>query len=290
MSKIKKCFTSRWGEEGILLEVDYSQLEVCALAYLSQDPTLLADLQSGMDLHRMRAAELYHIKPMSVTAAQRRIAKALSFMLQYGAGSKHMAEQLGIPEADARAFVTAYYERYKRVKSWHSGMIAGVTAKAYVPKNIQNTPKGYPAKESIYPSPTGRRYLFRQSDAPAWLAVGMGTDVSFKPTEIKNRPVQGFATGDIMAIARGATSRALVSRGWLGKDVVRVISVHDSQLFDMKKELLYTTNIKEVIHTAMVNTTKDILAEEFDLAFLDSLFLDVDFKAGDNWHDMKEIA
>ena len=92
---IKDCFISRWGSDGYLMEVDFSQLEVVALAILSGDPVLKDDLLSGRDMHRMRAAELFGIPEASVTDGQRQLCKQLSFQLQYGAGYKSMAEKNG---------------------------------------------------------------------------------------------------------------------------------------------------------------------------------------------------
>src|SRR3990167_6042155 len=121
MSRIKECFTSRF-HLGVLMEADYKQLEVCVLAVLSGDKQLKSDLLSGMDLHELRAKELF--RTVAVTKEQRRIAKALSFQLQYGSGPNNMAVNLGIPINVAKAFINLYYERYPAVADWQNANIA----------------------------------------------------------------------------------------------------------------------------------------------------------------------
>ena len=78
MSRIKSCFRSRF-PSGVLLEVDFSQLEVVGVALLSNDPVLKDDIRSGRDMHRRRAAQLFGISEVAVTKDQRQIAKVLSF-------------------------------------------------------------------------------------------------------------------------------------------------------------------------------------------------------------------
>ena len=77
---IKACFKSRW-EDGYIMEVDFSQLEIVGLAILSGDDVLRDDILSGRDMHRWRAAELWSIPESAVTPKQRTTAKALSFQL-----------------------------------------------------------------------------------------------------------------------------------------------------------------------------------------------------------------
>ncbi len=81
MSVIKQCFRSRYPISGVLLEVDFSQLEIVGVAILSGDKALKSDIISGRDMHTVRAAELFGKPEKDVTKAERKIAKALSFQL-----------------------------------------------------------------------------------------------------------------------------------------------------------------------------------------------------------------
>ncbi len=127
MSNIKRAFISRF-PQGKILEADFSQLEIIGLAVLTQDRQLIQDIKEGVDLHSGRASELFGI-PLDVflelmaiddpaTIKKRKIAKALSFQLQYGAGATSMAESNGVSKSLAEKFIANYYERYPSAKVW----------------------------------------------------------------------------------------------------------------------------------------------------------------------------
>ena len=208
MSDILKHYTSRF-PDGYLLEVDFSQLEILVLAFLSGDEQLRKDLLSGADLHTISAQKLFGVSKPS--DKQRKIAKMLSFQLQYGSGAKNMAQSNGIPEATAKKFIENYYDRYPGVKKYQDDMIKKVEANRT--PSSERTKLGRPAGVSEVRSLTGRRYTFKEQDAPEWSA----RDASFSPTQIKNYPTQGFATGDIVPLALGKLfdcNSKLVAKKW----------------------------------------------------------------------------
>lgn len=229
MSRIKECFESRW-KDGLLVEVDFSQLEVIGLALLSNDPVLKNDIRDGLDMHRLRAAELFKIPESAVTPAQRTLAKRLSFQLQYGAGAKSMSEKNGISLELAKQFISNYYKRYRRVAEWQEEVAAAVKA-SRVPSGT-HTAMGYPRGEGVWESPTGRIYKFYEYDAPSWTH---GAPPSFSPTEMKNYPIQGFATADVMALFRAKLLREL-SKDKLLDSVLPINTVHDSVMFDVEDD------------------------------------------------------
>jgi DNA polymerase I len=230
MSRIKECFDSRWKPDGVLLEADFSQLEVIGLATLTMDPQLIKDIASGMDLHTVRAAELFGISEKEVTKEQRRLAKAFSFQLQYGAGAKSMAEKNDVDIHVAKRFIENYYSRYPKVAEWQEATRIAVEA-AREP-TADSTPKGYPKGRSVLESVTGRLYTFREYDAPEWKR---DRTPSFSPTEMKNYPVQGFATADVMALYRGRVYRNLLANEHLRGQVLPINTVHDSIMFDCRE-------------------------------------------------------
>lgn len=230
MSDIKQCFVSRF-PEGRLVEVDFSQLEVIGLALLSNDPVLKSDILSGMDMHRLRAAELFNVHEWEVTKEQRTLAKRLSFQLQYGAGAKSMAAKNGIDKGLAQAFIDNYYARYTRVKEWQNEVADTVWHSRQVSE--RKTKLGYPAGSGKYVSVTGREYVFFEYDGPTWMKDPVP---SFSPTEMKNYPIQGFATADIMALFRMLVFRRIFQDG--SNHAVKMINtVHDSVMFDCENEL-----------------------------------------------------
>lgn len=278
MSDIKKYFTSRFGKAGYIMEVDYSQLEVFALAFLSQDRQLIADLLSGVDLHRVRAAEWLRISEHKVTDKQRKKAKRLSFQLQYGAGYKSMSRDNGISEKAAKDFINSYYRRYPQVLTWQDRMQATVIINRQ-PSN-KRTPLGLPAGQGKLRSLTGRDYVFTEGDAPHW----MSSTTSFRPTEIKNYPVQGFATGDIVQMMLGVLYRHCLEDKEFEVQYFMVNTVHDSIVLDVHEDLLYTIGreVKEVLESAPWH-----LKDKFGIDF--NLPLHVEVTAGRNWLEQQPL-
>ncbi len=106
-------------EEGwLLLDADYSQIELRVVAALADDPTLLGGFERGEDIHRRTAAEVYGIGLDEVTADQRSASKAVNFGLLYGQGAFALAGSLGISQKEAKAFIERYFERMPKVAAW----------------------------------------------------------------------------------------------------------------------------------------------------------------------------
>lgn len=277
---VKDMFISRY-EHGFVVELDFTQIEVFALAVLSGDRQLVADLKSGEDLHRIRAAELFYgsdspSNQARVDSRQRRIAKALSFMLQYGAGAKHMAEELGIPIGVAQKFIKNFYDRYPQVRKWHIELMDQLndTQEITGKHTVHNKIPTYRGELMI---PSGRRYVFEQEDVP-WTS----TEAFWPSTKVKNYPCQGFATGDVIALALSRILRELVkTNGLKATSGIHLIgTVYDSILFDVagapKLEVLL-----DVIRTALHNFA-GYVEEQFDVDML-GLTFPFEIKAGANW-------
>jgi len=258
MSDIKKFFTSRWGEEGYIVECDFSQLEIAVLAYLTQDPQLMEDLKEGVDVHSINAQHLFG---KNFTDKQRKIAKSLSFQLQYGAGAASMAESNGIPLKKAKEFISHYYSRYHEVKAWQD-MIADNVKRNRAPSH-KRTAGGLPAGKSVIDSETGRCYSFHEYDAPSFMRE-RGVDASFSPTQMKNYPVQGFATGDIVPMIVGELFDVLKASPALSKQALLVNTVHDSIVLDVRQEVL-----DEAIETTLkvMESAPKLLRKYFGITF-----------------------
>lgn len=280
MSLVKKCITTRF-KYGTLLEVDYKQLEVFALAFLSDDKQLKEDLIHGVDIHAINAAALAGV-PLHMFLArlasgdplaikQRKLAKTLSFQLQYGAGPSTLAEKNGITLTAAKRFISNYYYRYPRIKEWHIELLQEVKRKR-VP-SPKHSATGVPIGMSTITSITGRRYTFFEEDS--------FNSVSFSPTAIKNFPVQGFATGDIVPLVLGKLHQMIYDKEWQDS-VLLVNTIHDSVLFDIRDFVdlrIIAGRIKEVMENAPL-----YLKQQFGIDF--DLPLKVDMKIGENWQEM----
>jgi len=295
MSAIKKCFPSRWGKEGSIVEADFSQLEVIGVAFLSQDMNMYEDIENGIDAHSQSAAWLapylypgkgYTYKDIregylagdSFFNKFRKSSKGPRFELQYGAGYKSIALNNKISEKAAKGFVEAYYGRYWRLKEWQEENIARVQQAAE--HHGDRTPKGYPARRSTLVLDTGRRFTFIEQDAPDFL-VERGVYTSFSPTAIKNYPSQGFATGDIVPLVMGKLMRKLATKPHLVDKCLTINTVHDSIIFDVHNSVLKESSvlIKETMEAA-----PEFMKETFGIVF--DLELPVDVEAGLTWSEV----
>jgi DNA polymerase-1 len=102
----------------VLVSADYSQIELRIMAHLSGDPALLHAFQTGQDIHRATAAEIFGVQPAEVSADQRRYIKAVNFGLIYGMGAFGLAQQLSIERGAAQQFIDKYFARYPGVAEY----------------------------------------------------------------------------------------------------------------------------------------------------------------------------
>lgn len=115
-----------------LVAADYSQIELRIMAHLSQDPGLLQAFAAGLDVHRATAAELFGLDPATVSAEQRRAAKAINFGLIYGMSAFGLAAQLGIERSAAQAYMERYFQRYPGVARYMEQTRALARQQGYV--------------------------------------------------------------------------------------------------------------------------------------------------------------
>jgi len=101
------------GEPGWqFLAADYSQIELRILAHLSGDPAMIEAFRQAEDIHTRTAAAVFEVEPDAVTAEMRRTAKAVNFGILYGQSAFGLAKALGITQAEAAAFIAAYFETF----------------------------------------------------------------------------------------------------------------------------------------------------------------------------------
>jgi len=281
VSKIREHFVSRYGDEGFIMEFDYSQLEVSCLAYLSQDKQLIADIEKGLDLHTVSAAQWLHKDPKAVTQRERKKAKAMTFQLQYGAGYKSMAQKLKLSERETKDFINAYYTRYAEVKKWQEKNIEKVKLRRFLTDD--RTPSGMPVGKSYLANPTGRRLTFKERESTSWKGI---VETKFWDTEIKNYPVQSIAA-DIVSHTLGKVFRAIKNdERYKDAPVKMIMTVHDSIVFDVGNskvgDMLYKT-----VMNIMTNIV-DIMNRDFNL-HLNPINVPIraDCTHGSNWMDMK---
>jgi DNA polymerase I len=128
--RIRQAFIAPEGH--VLLAADYSQIELRIMAHLSQDEGLLGAFATDKDIHQATAAEVFGATLETVTADQRRSAKAINFGLIYGMSAFGLAKQLGIPRGAAQEYIDLYFARYPGVKRYMEETRAQAKAQGYV--------------------------------------------------------------------------------------------------------------------------------------------------------------
>ncbi|WP_243321990.1 DNA polymerase I [Geothrix sp. SG200] len=102
----------------VLLDADYSQIELRVVAALAEDPVLLGAFAAGEDIHRRTASEVFGVPMDQVTSEQRSASKAVNFGLLYGQGAFALAANIGVSQKEAKAFIERYFERMPKVAAW----------------------------------------------------------------------------------------------------------------------------------------------------------------------------
>jgi DNA polymerase I-like protein with 3'-5' exonuclease and polymerase domains len=113
---MRRCFRAPEGRK--LIDADYSQIELRILADFTGDRGFVDAFQSGADLHRTTAAQVFGVKPEEVSKEQRDFAKRLNFGVVYGIGARRFALLTGLKESEAEDLLRRYFATYRELDSW----------------------------------------------------------------------------------------------------------------------------------------------------------------------------
>ena len=112
----------RWGFVApsgcVLLSGDYSQIDLRALAHLSQDVALISAFERGEDVHKTTAAHLFNVEPQAVTPDMRRLAKTVNFGVIYGMSGYGLEQATEFSRDEAEKFIAAYFDRFSGVRAY----------------------------------------------------------------------------------------------------------------------------------------------------------------------------
>ncbi len=115
-AEIRKMFVPREG--CVLVDADYSQIELRVLAHVAQDEAMQRSFREGTDIHTVTAAQVFGVKPEEVTPLQRRHAKAVNFGIVYGISEFSLAEDIGVSRYEAKAYIDSYLNTYPGVRNY----------------------------------------------------------------------------------------------------------------------------------------------------------------------------
>ncbi len=120
------------GEGNVLIDADYSQIELRLLAHISGDENMRAAFLSGEDVHRVTASQVFGIPLEQVTAEERRRAKAVNFGIVYGISAFSLSQDIDVSVAEAKAYMDAYLERFRGVRDYQKNIVEQAKADGYV--------------------------------------------------------------------------------------------------------------------------------------------------------------
>jgi DNA polymerase-1 len=260
--EFKDVFVSRY-PNGVIIEADFKQLEVVAAAFLSKDQILQREMIQGVDIHLANGEWVYGKPSSEISSEERTLVKVQTFQLLYGASAYALAMAVGCTEDEAQGFIDGFYGKYQGVRKWHSELALEVFSSA---RQIPGTP----IREGFYKSITGRSYKFTQFKKKSG-------EITFNLPDIKNYPVQGFATADIVVAQLGRLYRALQPY----REHIKLINtVHDSVLLDCKEE--YALRACQLLKDVLECT--EWMNQAWNISF--NLPLRVDISIGKSWYDL----
>ena len=222
--EIRAAFISAPGTQ--LLSADYSQIELRLLAHFSGDPLLVHAYQNNEDIHTLTASEVFGVPPETMDKETRNRAKAVNFGIVYGISPFGLAAQLGIPQAEARAYIERYFARYQGVK-------------AFIEKTLEETRK------------TGSvRTLFGRVRPIPDIESRNPNQRGFAERTAINTPLQGTAA-DLIKLAMIAIDRKLTERNLKTR---MVLQVHDELVFEVLEDELEEIGV--IVKYAMQNVVE----------------------------------
>lgn len=196
-------------EEGmVLVDADYSQIELRILAHMSGDDRLIEAYREELDIHKITASQVFHIPLDQVTPQQRRNAKAVNFGIVYGISAFGLSEDLSISRKEATDYIQKYFETYPGVKAFLDRMVQEGKEKGYV--------------TTLY----GRRRPIPELKSSNFNQRSFGERVA------TNSPIQGTAA-DIMKMAMIRVDRRLRELGLRSRIILQV---HDELLVEAPRE------------------------------------------------------
>ncbi len=230
--EIRKMFIAKPG--CVLVDADYSQIELRVLAHISGDAALCEAFRNGTDVHTMTAASVFGVNEADVTPLMRSHAKTVNFGIMYGMGEFSLAKDLGISVKEAREYIENYFEKYKGVKKYMDSIIEAAKQSGYV--------------ETMF----ARRRTIAEINSSNFMVRSAGERM------VRNTPIQGSAA-DIIKIAMVNVERELRKRGL---ESSLILQVHDELIIEApENEAELAAEILKTCMESAANLSVPLVAE-----------------------------
>ena len=201
--EIRRAFVPESGE--VFFSADYSQIELRIMAHLSEDEHMVADFNSGLDIHAATAARIFHKTVEEVDRDERRKAKTANFGIIYGISAFGLSERMSVSRAEAKELIENYFSTYPKVRDYMNESIERAKETGYITTQFGR-----------------RRYL-------ADINAGNATVRGYAERNAVNAPIQGTAA-DIIKLAMIAIDRRLRKEQLKAR---MILQVHDELNFSV---------------------------------------------------------
>jgi DNA polymerase-1 len=220
--KVRKVFVPS-DENFILLDADYSQIELRVLAHITNDTNMIDAFLNNEDIHTSTASKVFGVSKNEVTSLLRSRAKAVNFGIVYGIGDFSLSKDLGITKKEAGKYIDEYLEKYPQVKEYMTNIKKEAKEKGFV-TTIFNRRRYIPEIKS-------KNFNIR----------------SFGERVALNTPIQGSAA-DIIKIAMVNVYRELNKRNLKSR---LILQVHDELIVEVHKDEI--DQVKKIVEESMKN-------------------------------------
>ena len=217
--KIRKAFVAK--EDYLLVDADYSQIELRVLAHISKDPKLIEAFVNNEDIHRKTASEVFNVAKDEVTPLMRSNAKAVNFGIIYGISDYGLARDLNITRKEAKEYIDNYLKNYIKVKEYMENIVELGKEQGYVETILHR-----------------RRYI------PELKAKNFNIK-SFGERVAMNTPIQGSAA-DIIKMAMVKVYKELRQRKLKSR---LILQIHDELIIETHRDEV--DEVKELLKDIM---------------------------------------
>ena len=223
--EFRKFFVAK-NDDYVLIDADYSQIELRLLAAISGDEAMTEAFLSGYDIHAATAMKIFGVSAENVTIDLRKRAKAVNFGIVYGMGDFSLATDLKISRADAKTYIEGYLGAYPKVSEYLKNVVADAKREGYV--------------STLF----GRRRYIPELASTKKMEQAFGERVAM------NSPIQGTAA-DIIKLAMVNIDRKLKEKGY---DARLILQVHDELIIEAHQDI--AEEVRALLKSEMENAAR----------------------------------